>query len=76
MRLAGHSQMVTHMRYVEATSRPLEIPAEMIPKLGAYAQSVQKLRGPKNKPERFVARLVRFERTTFGFGGQRSAPHQ
>ena len=26
---------------------------EMLPKLGVYAQSVQKLRGPKNKPKRF-----------------------
>ena len=53
MRLAGHSQMATHMRYVVATSGPLEIPAEMLPKLGVYARSVQKLRGSKNKPERF-----------------------
>ncbi len=69
MRLAGHRNASTHMRYVLLAER-LEAPEKALPRLGAMG--LPSLRQRISQPLVSVARPGRFERPTFGSVDRRS----
>ena len=72
MRLAGHRNAATHMRYVQLTEA-LEAPALALPSLKQTAAALPIARKPLSpNPGESLARPVRFERTTFGSVDRRS----
>ena len=67
MRLAGHRNAGTHMRYVQLTEA-LEAPATALPRLEQKALRLPvAVRGTDAKQRDFLARPVGFEPTTLGF---------
>ncbi len=69
-KLAGHSDLAAHERYLRTSARTLQIPSGALPDLTTRVlpQAQPKLEAPVLESSMFIAPPARVERATFGLG--------